>query len=270
MLKLIYAHTASTPSFPSYVNVSQIVGVDTLKVVVRDHARIVEHENGAHFDAGHTSESLLTKEHALDLANAIIKHYAEEPVNKSHQDHAHVEDDGIGADLRARFFPDDNLPHTHSVYEETDTVGEVSHTRRLILDSIEDPLSQQVARLASFILTNFLDEVTSDEAEGVGAVDVAIRLLGDFAALRRARIRMTAYKEDIGRDRIAAGLRAGQAELDSEMPEGIVEVAHPDGANEPARASAPLGAFDVVTPQPEAPFYIPPADVAAEDDEIPF
>lgn len=245
MMKNIYAHTALTPQFPSYINVSAVPDSDELRVIVRGPAVLVETENGGHYDCGHSSETLLTREHAMDLARSVTKHYAERPITLDPNG-----DHGIGADLRARFFPDDAAPvEGHRVYEETDTIGAVSHTRRLIIDSMHDPIKGQIARLAEFILTTFEGEPSGDLNEG--AVDVAIRLLGDYAAVQKARKFIEENRDAESRNRIASGLRQGRAELNTgdtqnvvvPPPGEIVDVAHAGGLNEPAVASAPLGSL---------------------------
>jgi len=304
-MKFVYAHTGFSSTYPSYISV-QAQGDATcgLKVIVRDHARMVETENGSHWDSGHTAETLLSPEHAMDLAKSIIHHYA--PGTVFGYPVAKPGEDGIGEENRRRFFPDDHIAgETHRVYEETESVGELSHTRRLIIDSVDaEPLNAQIARLASFIMTNFPGEPSGELNEG--AVDVAIRLLGDHAALLKVKKHIEDVAAGHSVDLIAEGLRKGQArhilgetqdvttthlfvdagtharpmteaEEDAwyaehqKPPLGPVPAdiaaelaARDDGTNEPAVHSAPLGSIDVVGPQP---VIVPPADVAAEDDQ---
>lgn len=322
MMKCVYAHTGFSSTYPSYVNISS-EGDETcgLKVTVRDHARMVQTENGAHFDAGFTSETLLSREHALDLARSIQKHYGAEPYG---YEHPKPGEDGIGEAARRRFFPDDHITgETSRVYEETESVGELSHTRRLVIESMADgePLNAQVARLAGFILQNF----DGEPSENAGAIDTAIRLLGDYAALLNIRKVLDDSKERASRAKIAEGLRAGQAEhsdlegadhtyqpfgfvavgehashletrdpFEAVKPPLVIPAAHPDGGNEPAKSSLPLGAqvfpderaysapprndgaFDVVSPQPSVEDalanseHLRPQQPGDEDDMIPF
>lgn len=301
MRRNTYAHTGYSSDFPAYVSI-RADGDETCGVIVavRDHAKLVETENGSHLEAGNSAESLLSRDHAMDLAKSLLQRYA------------HIsENDGIGAEARARFFPDDVQPgETSRTYESIETVGEVSHTRRLVIASMHaDPLTAQVANLASFILQNFDGEPSEDQ----GAIDTAIRLLEDYAGLLRAKHALDDISAKVSRDHIAAGLRAGQAEsyrvfetvnetvapggfinvgtqakvsplVVADDPPIITEAAHPDGSNEPATHSAPLlwsdeghyigldradGAFDVVSPQPAAPSDLT-GPVVADDDLIPF
>jgi hypothetical protein len=273
-MKNVYAHTGTTPSYPSYVSVNAKDG-DDLGVTVRGPAVLVETESGSHFTAGHHSETILSKEHAMDLARSIFKHYGEDARSPFGYPLARTGEDGIGEAARSHFFPDDSK----IAYEETDRVGEVSHTRRLIIDSMHDPLSAQVTRLAEFILKTFEGE----PSENAGAVDTAIRLLGDYAAVQKARKSIEENRAAESRNLIATGLRAGQAHhLDGETalvtrsasfvnagttaapaPDQFDDIAaelagRVDGGNEPAVVSAPLVAryypdergYDVVSPQP--------------------
>lgn len=286
MMKCTYAHADISPMFPSYVSVSSAPGSEDLVVKVRGVARQESTENGGYLTIGHSEESLLAKENALDLARTIVKHYVEQPAPALDPRGDH----GIGAELRAKFFPEDARPgETSRVYEDVERVGEVSHTRRLIISSIyEEPLPAQVARLAEFILTNFGAEITEDDAVSRSAVDAAIQLLGDYAGLLQARHNDLAEAAAKSVDLIAVGLRAGQARhvegetQDFTISDSFVnagthavpapdavpykfsqdfrDVAHSDGVNEPAIRSAPLIRFfpdergyDVVTPQPPAP-----------------
>lgn len=271
-MKNVYAYTGTTPTYPSYVSVNAKDG-DELGVTVRGPAVLVQTENGSHFIAGHDSETTLSKEHAMDLARSIFKHYGEEPRSAFGYPLPRDGEHGIGEAARDQFFPNDSK----IAYEETDRVGEISHTRRLIIDSLHDPLSAQVARLAEFILKTFEGE----PSENAGAVDTAIRLLGDYAAVQKARKSIEENRAAESRNLIATGLRAGQAHhLDGETAlvtrsasfvnagttaapgsdsfDTVVDVGQPAGGNEPAVVSAPLVAryypdergYDVVSPQP--------------------
>lgn len=231
MLKCIYAHTAAGPTYPPYVNFSCGPDGDQVSVTLRDAPQLVQTENGGHFEPGHTSATMLTREQALDLADSITKHYRE-------------------------------------------------------VDGIEgESLRCQVSRLAEFIISAFEGE----PSESAGAIDTAIRLLGDYAATLKVHkiIRENLDRESAAR--IAAGLRKGQAKhimgetqdvttatafvnagtkaraiTEEEIaaqpqkpPLGPIPAdiaaelaARDDGSNEPASHSAPLGAMDVVGPQP--------------------
>lgn len=310
MMKCVYAHTGFSSQYPSYLQM-KATGDETcgLDVSVRDHAHVEHTENGSHFAPGHSSETHLSKEHAMDLARAIFKHYQADAPNPFHYPVPKAGEEGIGHEARTRFFPEDHLPgETSRVYEETERVGEISQTRRLIIESVGSPsLTEQTAKLAIFIMTNFEGEPSGELNEG--AIDVAIRLLGDYAAIQHARKMIEDSKGQDSIDKIALGLRSGQGDHDilgetehttrsgsfvdagtkavSVPYEELVrleEAALPSGANTPAAVSAPLGVigrepnplYDEISYEPcalghpdqdPAPIIIPPADVEAEDDD---
>lgn len=206
MMKLVYAFTGFDSHYPSYVNVSAEPGSDLIRVIVRGPAQVVDSENGAYFTAGHQAETRLTEEHALDLAKEIQKHFA----SKNHVPLDPRGEYGIGPALRAQFFPLDFAGTEHAVrtvVEEETKVGEISSVRRLIVDSIEsEPLATQVVRLAQFIIENFESEPETSD----GAVDTAIRLLGNYARIEKRRRNTLAKMEKEATDKIARGLGDGQ------------------------------------------------------------
>lgn len=278
MMRNVYAHTGLTPIFPSYISVNADPGNEDLSVTVRGPAVLVETENGSHYAHGHQSETILSKEHSMDLARSIFKHYGEEPRSAFGYPLPRDGEHGIGEAARSQFFPDD----AKVAYEETDRVGDVTHTRRLIISSMhDDPLPAQVARLAGFILATFEGEPSENE----GAIDTAIRLLGDYASVQTARKFIEENRAAESRSLIERGLRAGQAERvegeteyltcapsfvnagttaapGSDNFDTVVDAAQPTGSNVRSAYSAPLGrladaraasatsGFDVVSPQP--------------------
>ncbi len=118
-----------------------------------------------------------------------------------------------------------------------------SFLERLAADSF---LGEQIERLAAAIMTMFDDE----PSENAGAVDTAIRLLGDYAALLHAKQKLDEGKAQAARALIAAGIRKGQTEqsrldtpghADTTVPGSVLDVAFRDGSNEPSLVSSPLG-----------------------------
>lgn len=272
MLKCIYAHTMPGIEYPSYVNFSATAEhPEQITVIVRGPAVLKSHENGSYYGCGATEDSVLSREHALDLAASIVKHYADIDEAKA---------DSVRSTLES-INPSDIRPDGRRIIsEETHTIGEISSTRRMVVESMfnDEPLQAQVARLASEIMHRFPGEPSRNE----GAVDVSIRLLRAYAklVLRIGELPLPPVKVASSVDLIATGLRKGQAtppapgeDVGHTLSSGFVsagtraeprdgfdyareqEAAHADGTNEPAELSAPLGShgengFDVVTEQP--------------------
>ncbi len=183
----IFAWTAPGSTFPQFVNVKGGEG-DTIKMMVREHAVPIHGENGGHYAAGHTVDVEMHRDEAVELAFAILKNFSG----------GIIQEDG------------------RTIIEHTEAVGEVSSTRRIIVETaFGEPLHTQVARLASTIL----EEFDSEPSEDAGAVDTAIRLLRGYARLirdsRYALLHTPRLKWHGGNEatqKISAGLRAGQAE----------------------------------------------------------
>lgn len=192
MNKTLLAYTAPGIEYPQFINVRYADDPSYVIFGVRGSAEQRNHENGAYLGEG----SLVEITVPVDAISEQLQGLA-------------------FAALSAKVDHPSAVPGERRTAEHVEAIGDISVTRRLIVESIDgEPLHIQVARLASTILELYDTEPSQDE----GAVDSAIRLLRAYARLHRDLVfafeRLPGLKSHgpQGLSKIAAGLRAGLAE----------------------------------------------------------